>query len=144
MSCSGRLSSPRKSVMSWSGRLSLEILLASIVACVLGLAIGPECLFQKLDETWVTAWKSVGDSIIRHDLASLARQLDEERALVSRMRTRRNALMTRLQDLELRSESDCPPRQCSEDEGESARMDRALASITAEINRVDHQLETVE
>jgi hypothetical protein len=161
--------------MSWSGRLSLGFLLASIVACVLGLAIGPEFLFQKLDETWVTAWKSVGDSIIRHDLAALSRQLDEERALVSRMRMRRNALMTRLQDLELRSfpdriarlpgcrrgssvlvvdrpwdgvdhaqGSDCPSRQCPENDRESARMDRALASIAAEINCVDHQLETVE
>jgi hypothetical protein len=89
--------------MSWSGRLLCEVLRATVVVYVLGLAIGPDLAFRKLGESLMAAWKSVGDSIIRHDLASLSRQLDEGRAVVSRMRMQRDALTTRLQDLESRS-----------------------------------------
>ncbi len=89
--------------MSWSGRTLLGILRASAVVCVVGLVTGPEFVFRRLAESMVAIRKTVGDSIVRHDIASLSRQLDEERDLVSRMRIRRNALVTRLQDRRLRS-----------------------------------------
>ncbi len=89
--------------MSASKRLWLGFMHASVVVGVLGLAIGPEFVFRRLAESLVAIRKSVGDAMIRHDIASLSRQLAEERDLVSRMRTRRNALVTRVQDLKLRS-----------------------------------------
>jgi hypothetical protein len=92
--------------MSWLGRRSLQILLATILLGALLPALGPEFIARNFEQCLVSAWKSVGDLIIRRDLGSLSRQLDEERELVSRMRMSRNALVTRLQIQESRSFQD--------------------------------------
>jgi hypothetical protein len=159
--------------MFWSGRRLLGILRATVAVCVLGFVVGPEFVFQKLDESLLVTWKAVGDSIFRHHLASLSRRLDEERELVGRMRMRRDALTTRLRGLELRSfwvtrlrrchsESSVvivdppwgggdyargfapPPQPYPEDKGELVRTERAFRSITTEIERVDGQIEAAE
>jgi hypothetical protein len=78
----------------------------------MGLAVGPEFLFRRLSESLIDIRETVGDSIVRYDLASLSRQLDEELAVVSRMRVRRDALLTRLQDLRLRSLRHPTARRC--------------------------------
>jgi hypothetical protein len=154
----------------------LVVLRVSIVLGLLGLAARPESAIRQLAGSYLVAmWKTVGDSIVGHEIASLSRQLEEERGLLNRMRLRRDALAKRLEDRKLRSlqyqltgleetrressefitasawdegdhddKSDCYLQARLERNQSAAWTDDAFASITIEISRIDHQLETAQ
>jgi hypothetical protein len=120
----------------------------ALVVVVVGLAVGPEAVMVRVEKALSASEKVLSDRLANRKLHAIARQLDAERQNVERIVGLRDGLGGRLLVLEANREqvaarlAEGGPPHRAESERELARLDDAIAQLSAVIARADQLLES--